>query len=533
MQTSLSRVGQAMTDNFSEALPGQIGDNPDKLTPQQMYAIYARYYENNRLYDALSRIAFSRGIWKQAMKPLRNPANRATEFHVAKLWPGSPAKPGMPPDDDAMEVVVPKGKEALADAIYQGWEWSGWGTRKQIAARYYAGLGDMFLKVAVNATGTRVFLQPIHPANVIAFDTDERGFITYIRVDIPLTRRGADGHPEAYTETEIWEKELTDDFGDLIQVGRFRMWQHTQTSDTGAEQLGEADLDVPLQAYFGIDFIPFTHAQFRNVGDERGMNCFGHALDKIDEVNLSATRLHQMLYRHNKNTWVAETAGTDPLTNRPIPPPTLSSRVSNMLRKVESDPTTIKVGDDIIVRMPGNSTLKSLVPTLDYTAALAVVQDDMGEVEKDIPELAYYQLREMGEVSGRAVVLLLSDAIDRANDARDGAYEALVRANMMMITIGQQINLFDADLGDFDNGDFAHSIRRRPVIQISEGEQAESELTMAQAKAAKADLGVDNKTLRREMGYDDEEIEQQDKDGAADAGAVQKDTIDRFIQGDL
>jgi len=153
------------------------------------------------------------GARRQEIRPLRNPAFRVVEFYAAKLWPGV-----LP---DALPIVTEN--PAITKPIQQVWTWSNWGSEKQAAARWFACYGDMFVKVATreNEIGepVRVFLQNLEPQYVTDFDADERGYLTYIRIDIPQQRRDGD-EVKAYTHTEVWTKE------------EYRLWEHDKGAGT-------------------------------------------------------------------------------------------------------------------------------------------------------------------------------------------------------------------------------------------------------------------------------------------------------------
>lgn len=432
-----------------------------------LYTLLRAYYDQNGLYERTESALYDRGIWHEGMKGLRNPAYRAVEFYAAKLWPGV-----LP---EALPIVTEH--EDIVDPIEQVWGWSNWGAQKQVAARQFAMLGDLFIKVVQREDKSRVYFQIIDPAFVTDFDTDERGYLTYCRIDVPRTNRDGDTITRV-THTEVWTKD------------RYRRWEHERDATTELRQLGNPLDDLSLST-FGIDFIPIVHAKFRDVGNDRGAGCFTHALDKIDEANRSATRLHQMLFRHNDATW-AVTTGAD-AQGRPLPPVKVGLG------------TQVTVGDSRFVSLPGGADLKSLVPAIQYDAALNVLNAHMDEIEKDLPELAYYKLREMGQISGVAVRSLLSDAIDKAIEARANAETALVRANQIALTLGTNAGLFQG-LGTFAAGDFEHSFERRDIIPLNATELAARDMQDAQTGVIKHELGVPIVQVLSELGYSAEQV---------------------------
>ena len=278
--------------------------------PIALYDLLDAYYRNSALYDARSSILKENRIAHEALKGLRTPAYRVVEFYAAHLWPG--ALPDALPIEPDPKI---KKSDKLTAAIEQVWQWSNWGSQKQVVARSYANLGDWFSKVATrdDASGKpqRVYMQDINPRHVVDFDVDERGYLVYIRIEVPMQRRDPDGTPRGYTHVEEWYK----------AQDSFKVWEINQAQD--ASILGTPKLDLSMTGDFGIDFVPVVHAKFKDIGDERGVGAFAHALDKIDEANRLATRLHQMLFRYGKADMVLEGQGRD-TQGRSLPPPNLN-----------------------------------------------------------------------------------------------------------------------------------------------------------------------------------------------------------------
>jgi hypothetical protein len=457
------------------------------------YDVLRGYYLNNGLYEALDEaLSGGRGV-DATLKPLRNPAFRIVEFYAAKMWPGAlPA---------ALPIVADNA--AIIPAIKQVWQWSNWGAEKETAARWFAMYGDMFIKVSTRTDDsgrvTRVFLQNLPPQHVTWFTADERGYLTSVRLDVPRLRDVGNGEQEPYIYTEVWTK--TD----------MRAWEHKWTAATPVERLGQPVRSVPLSE-FGIDFIPIVRQQLRPSGGDRGNGAFIQSLDKIDEANRLATRLHQLLFRYNKPTWAMAGVGNDN-SGRPLPPPRLGTATATT--------DTVDFGDDTILSIGGNGTLTSLVPQLDYAAAIDALQKQMDELGADNPELAYYALRNhTGDVSGRALERMLGDAVDRLLSARALAEDALQRAHAMALTIGQAVGLFRG-LGRYEAGDFVHGFAERAVFPASELEDAQAAMAWVQA-------GLPLATALRRVGWSDEEISV----AVEDAGLIPGDAAEAKLRSE-
>jgi hypothetical protein len=445
--------------------------------PREMMDLLRAYYQNNGLYDALYAALFAIGHQDEGLVAVRNPANRVVEFYAAKLWPGPL---------DALTIVADN--DVLTQTIRQVLVWSNFSARKQVWARWQALYGNVFVKVAGDEG--RVFLQLIDPRYVVDFVEDARGFIVEVRFDIP---RGG-----GQTLTEVWDRESA------------RFFRHTMGYGVELEQLGDPTWEESLDE-MGIDFVPVVHVRQRDAGGQWSAGAFQPVLDKIDEANRLASRLHRMLFRHNKNMW-ALSANAVSGDGRPIPAP-----------RVNNDGTDeLEVGDNTVVRLPGNSTLESLIPQINYDAALATLSAQMGELEQDLPELGYYRLREQGgDLSGRAVRMLLSAAVDRVIEARGNAVAGLVRANAMALTLGTQMGLWD--LGTFEAGDFAHTFALRDVIPLTGTERSEIVRNLTQAGLAIA-------TAMQQAGYSEMEIERALADRAAEQEAEQVSLAEALVR---
>lgn len=474
MQTLYNLFGRQAASWMRTALLGVTAASQAPSSPRDWYDVLKIYYESNALYQVLRDASVSAGLTGEAMRSIKNPCFRAVEFHAAMLWPGS-----LP---DALPIETEN--EAIIDPIGQIWQWSNWGARKQVVARNLPLYGDWFCKVRSDALAGRVWFQNIEPRYVTDFEKDDRGFITFIRLDVQqITTDSAGNVTGRSSHVEAWSKAL----------GTYRSWHYPgDATSLPLEQLGAPELDVPLTA-FGVDFIPIVHAPFRDVGDTRGVGCFVPVLDKIDEVNRIATRLHQMGFRNMRNIWASLRTGTDG-SNRPLPPASVGGAMTaiNAIRggtMYESNGQVRATSDETFIDLPGSTDLKSLVPQLAYGDLLAVVQEAMAELESDLPEIRWYRLSEQGaDLSGRAIRLLMAPASKRVQEARGNAETALVRLDQMGLTIGDALGLWN--VGSFEGGDFEHAFAERDVFPITDIDEAEAHRARAQAVQSYTAAGV-------------------------------------------
>ena len=465
--------------------------------PRERYRILEAYYHSTGVYDDLARMLADVDL--KSVRALRNPAHAVVEFYAATMFPGADL-------DEAMPIVTENPK--LPDAIRRIWDWSNMAANKQVLPRWESLYGDAFLKVATRSddrTGQvrRVFQQPIKPEYVSEFETDERGFFTYVRLDIPKVRRNGDEF-EPYTHTEVWDKP-----GDS-----FRVWEHDRGEDTPVSQLGTPTRETAITS-FGFDFIPMAHAKFQDIGEGRGQSALMSGIEAIDEANRMATRLHQLLFRHNRPVWALEANAVDK-DGLPLPPP--------LARPDGSDGDVLELGDDQMIGLPGNAKLVPLIPDVRYEAMLEALNAHLERMAAyHFPELRYYEISDR-DLSGRAIQFLLAGAVDRVREARGNLERAIVRANEMALTIAQIHNLpgFSATelSGTWESGAFAHSIAERGVLPVNEVDEAEIAYKRAQTQLIKAQYGYPRTRLWREDGLDDEDIAEMLRDSEAESQSI-------------
>jgi len=447
-------------------------DADDTALPvSNTYDLLEAMYKQNGLYQRIDDLAQAAG--RDDLRNLRNPARRAVEFYVSRVFPG-PLPDALPIETDNPAIIEP---------IQQVWEWSNWARQKQLMIRWFAIFGDSFIKVAakhedpdnLKSPVKSVFYQLLKPKYVTEIKTDERGYLTYIRIDTPIKVDG-----EQMLHTEVWDK----------AADRFAVWISDKSPDAKLEDLGDPETDMQITA-FGIDFVPVAYGRFSDMGDDRGVGCFTSEVEKVNELNLQTTQLHKMIFRYGEPIEVLEGEGTD-AAGRPLPPPSIRGR--------DSDDGYITVGESRMIALPAGWHWIPTVPNINYAAALDIIAAQLKEVEDDMPELAYYKVREMGgDVSGRAIKLLLMDAVDKAMEARYAAEAVIIQADKMALTIGSNAGLFTG-VGTYEEGNFNHTFTDRPVISNTEFDNAE--LAQMWVKT-----GVPLTVVLERLGWSDAELE--------------------------
>lgn len=436
-------------------------------------------YDYNNLYQALYDLYNNDDaiVEDDTTRRLRTVVNRSVEFYASKMIPGKEFK--VLTGDDETENTE------LQEAIEQVIKDSNLANNKAPMIRGFSLYGDSFIRVRGDKEKT--YLEDISPFYVTDFDEDTRGFLTYLRIDIPVL----DDNDMPANYTEVWD----------LDSLTLQIWQGQTSKNTPVKELGSPK-EVMLFSELGIDFIPVVHTKFRDSGDPRGQGCVYHALDKIYEANRVATRLHDLLFAFGEPVFVASANDKD-AQGRPLPPP----RVEAVSASESSVISTIAgaVGQIFgrLIKLPGVATISSLIPNIDYSDALAILNAQMEELEKDLPELRWYALSptEQSAMSGAALRTLLGAAVDRANEARNNFLASLSRAFEMALTIGIYNGVFPSSLGKFDSGDFYHELQ----VDSAWGESVSDK---ADIMAKLTGGGIPAKAAMRLAGFTEAQVEE-------------------------
>jgi hypothetical protein len=434
-------------------------------------------FDYNSLYDALYALYKNDDsiIPEDTTRRLRTVVNRSVEFYASKMLPGKEIKVTTSTDEGEAENVE------LQDAIEQIIKDSNLANNKLAMLRNFALYGDSFIRV--RGDKEKSYLEDISPFYVTDFGEDSRNFLTYMRIDIPTL----DDNDNPILYTEYWD----------METQTLEIWEGQNSRTTPITDLGGTKT-ITAFSELGIDFISIVHTKFHDNGDPRGLGCTYHALDKIYEANRVATRLHDLLFAFGEPVFVASANATD-AQGRPLPAPRLEAVATTPA------PTGVLgvVGEIIgrMIKLPGLTTLNSLIPNIDYSDALLILNAQMEELEKDLPELRWYALDSTAQsaMSGTALRTLLGAAIDRANEARNNFLASLSRAFEMALTIGIYNGVFPSTLGTFDSGDFEHELQ----VDSAWGESVDEK---AATMAALTNAGVPAKSAMALAGFTDTQI---------------------------
>lgn len=444
----------------------------------------ALHYYSNTVYSVVNRFAESYKSQNHLYKHIRaiyNPVARLVEFYPGKVYGGSIDY------EKLQKGAVPIGMadEALREAIRQVFQWSTWGVHKSLYVRNGALYGDTALKIVDDRDEGRVRLEVLDPRKIKYLEKDDAGCVKRIIIEYldcddeaPLTPMGnTSSAAKTYTKTEIIDEEM------------FRTFKDGQPFAYYEDADGRMVSEWPNE----YGFVPVVLTHHKQLGLEYGGSAFHTQVSKIDELNDAASLLNDQVRKAVQTIWWA----------------------AGVAKSGDLSPSSEKRDDVPMVYAPAGSQPFPMVAPTDIAAALQNIQEMLGELERDLPELSMHRLREGGNLTAPGVRAAYSDAIDRITDARSNYDDALVRALRMAIAIGG-LNRYDKfrpyTLDFYRNGDADFFIADRPVVS--------DELTEEQTVSYLLQSGAPKGAVWSRLGYDEETVMQWKEESDAQAAAA-------------
>ncbi len=323
---------------------------------------------------------------------IRNPVYRAVEFYVNQVL-------------DPNRITLTSDNEDFIKFCKDTLQTSNFSQNNPKYLRELALFGNLFLKVV--KTNGKVYFISIPQENITNLEEDSRGYITEIEFFVT--------NADNTYSIERWSKSE--------QFAYFYYSRVTPKSDENP--------DTFLQlSQIGIDFIPIVHIKFKETDTLYASGCVSSVIPKIIEANKLAARLHELQFKHNAPIW---------------------KRISNTLtRDGSKNAKVIKFSDETIINLAEGEDFTPTTPSVNYADALAILQAMEQEVEKDLPELRYFEISDTA-ASGKAIKLLFRAAIDKAKEVRINYLYGLTRILQICATIAQFTGLSDY-LGEYPDG---------------------------------------------------------------------------------
>lgn len=438
---------------------------PSAATRRQLLDALLAYVLCNDLYRQLGLTVTGEvgASSYENIRSLRNPAKQFTTFYTDMLWT-NPQRV-----EAENERIIPP-----LDSLRRWSNWSHGATpthRAALAAFQFALYGELFIKTNQKEDG-RPYHITIDPRHIDegSLDVDERGYIEYIRMDIPTTRRDrATGKQTELMRTEVWDTNPT----------RVRVWEY-DTRYRERDDLSKLPTDKLIEErIFGgggragglaVDWIPVAYAAFEVMDDGRGWSPLVPALEAIDEANRVTTGSHRALAAAERVTRMLVSDNVDS-DGRPKPPPPVT------------EGGTVAVDGVTLFSLPSGWRLADIMARFDFAGIRAITQDQVDWLYRELPELQFNDaVRDMGDPSGRAIHYRLAPILKRPGRARAIAEACQILANQHALTLGSLAGIW-RDIGTYEAGDFAHQFAEQSFLAMSRSEKLADVKVLADAGA--------------------------------------------------
>jgi hypothetical protein len=497
--------------------PGQ----PAGLSHQNrvsQYDLLWSYYANTVFEDVGKWSAYRSqfGLYRHT-RSIYNPVQRVVDFYVNHVYPGVLSEDGLNLPD-GVPLAIPLSEDTdpkLKDAIAQFWQWSNWQDGLSVMLTYGAATGNTLIEVIDEPERGKITTNVLWPGLIADLQLDSNGNVKgyaleYQAQDVKLfdgSHTGTSANRELYTYRKEVDEEAVRTFknGNLFDYG------------PGAE------IDNPY------GFVPAVWVKHRNQGGDFGMAAVGGAIPKIDELNSLASHINDQVHKVINGTMVIATSG-DVV-------PLFSGRNDRRAAQTDVDDfsnagnaaRTLNRESLPMLKAPQDTTVSPLAGDLNLADAELRVVSLLTEIERDFPELTFYQqLREMSQITGPAAARLTGDVGMKVQRAQANYDQQSIKLFQMAVAIGgwrlrrgdwqqptdQQKKFAPFDLMSYERGLLDISILPRPLIQMNESEAIDIETKRATEVNLKAEF-ISEKQVLRELNYSDEEIAQIEKEKAA------------------
>jgi len=429
-----------------------------------LWSFYANDIFEDRYIWGFYRAQF--GLYRN-IRQIYNPTRRLVDLYASTIYPGVLSEDGkrLP---EGVALAVPLAADTppeLVSAIGQFWNWSNFQAQKSVLVRYGAICGSVLVELVDDIKARKVTSHVVWP-----------GLIQDLVLD-------ATGNVKEY----ILRYLATDDRG----------FQYEYRKDVDAKSIRFYRDGDPFDYGEGAaypnpyGFVPAVWVKHTDIGSDFGLPAIHGTLGKVDELNSLSAHVHDQIHKIIASPTVFWSDGrVGNLNGKQAPDPAGAGVVGK--RGPTDDFVDIDTDREslLYLRGPQGGHVESLAGNLPLRDTLAYIQQLIGEIEQDHPELTLYkELRAMSQVTGPAASRLVGDAAGLIAEAAANYDQQLIKLFQMGVAIaGWRLNNGDwgltdrqrekfapFDLDSYIRGDLDFFISPRPLVPQTRREQLDAE----------------------------------------------------------
>lgn len=355
-----------------------------------------------------------------SVRPLFTPLARAVNLDVS-LIPG-----GWVLDEES------QAHEEAAQTLFRESEWT---VEGDLFVKFVVSMGEAGLYVVDDRNAKRVYLQALRPDNYLVVANGRYDNTPRLAL---MVSQGRDTSGQATEEATVIEPTTIRTFVNGKPMG--------------------VDGRPPIYEN-ALGFVPIVECK-NDPGDGLGEPTFDDAIASLDQVNLQATHLANIIQKHVEPQWAAFGAEAGDLEK----------------------------SGDLVWFFPEGSDVKAVLAAVDFAGVLAFIQEVKAEVKDSLPELALSKLVGVERVAAATIELQMAEAVFKIRRLRKPVDLAV--ANALRLAGKAAANLGITELAGLDDPMLAFDADR-PVITLDA-------LTRMQIEQASQTVGIGRLTMERE-----------------------------------
>lgn len=450
----------------------------------QRYEFAWQFYTNqvyNQLSTYLAATYPSGSQLYRYTKGLRNPVPAWCEFYVTNTWGGVLDLGAGDGKETPSALPIITDNEALRPALAKLWQWSNWNSKRNLATLYSAAMADVFIVVVDSPSASKAYMQVRRPSEFTEVEWDDFGYIKRVVMEY----KTEDGDGRTYTYKQIIEHPA-------VWGGSLTRYQTYKDNRPFAYPENQMDGQATWEWTVPYDFVPVVHIPFKDVGDGWGALGYSATIPKIDAANSLASLLAAQVGKTVNPAYVAYGVQAGNVT----------------VDSTQQDEIPILY----INKPPNEAKLEPLVSEIDLPGALALLDSQLADIARDLPELRMSEAMRSG-LSGEALGRAFSDVAARVEAVRANHDSGLVRAHQMAIAIAGASGYDPAfrgfDLNSYRAGRLDHGIGDRPILPTSNAEEVDtaSKQWVQVTQAVSAGVPIET-ALDKIMGWDAEDMDE-------------------------
>jgi hypothetical protein len=448
-------------------------------------------YYANMVYDSLNgyaaRFKYEQGLYK-FIRGIKNPVARQVHIYRDKIYPGAIDLETM--TKGAIPLVA---DDSIIEAMRQLMIWSNWNAEKALYVSNGSKFGDSFIKAIDDRANKKVRLEVLQPQYVKYMKKDEAGnikeiHIEYERVDNESAIIRPNSTPFNDMKTYVYTEVITPETFTTYKDGK----------EHGFYALPSGELVPSWDNIYG--FVPVTHALHSSEGFMFGASPFNASKTKIDEINHLASMLHDQIGKVIKPIWYLAGVG-------------------------KGDSLEVDTSREAVTTLhgPADSQPHPLIAEINIADTAAVIQSEVDELEKDMPELSLHKVREASDTSGVAIRNMFDDAASRIEGVMGNYDDPFIRASQMAMTMGKMGNyegFRQLSQNAYERGELSFYLKPRPIFNDNLSKTDRINFLMQSAAPSRAiwrELDITEDEIAE---WETEKEEQQAEQEAMIAGAV-------------